>query len=174
MQKSPVRVFCEETWRFAFRVPKRPARPRQNGTAREAADGGGAGRGAGGAGFLWDIPPRCAPGGCEAARESRWTLHVNDALQDGFLRIFLATMSERRRAGLGVAGLFAARYETRDGHDPRMRRTCQTHDVPRWSMCGLLWSLHVLHEFVFLRESVPGVREHCARLGHRVSGCERF
>ena len=77
-------------------MPKRPSRPRQNGVAREGADDGGAGRGAGGSGFRWDIPPRSAPGGCEAAQAKRWTSGVTDALSDAFLRICGAAVSAGR------------------------------------------------------------------------------
>ena len=57
--KSLVRVFCEETWRFACQ------------SGREGADGGGAGCGAGGSRGVWDIPPPSAPGGCETALAKR-------------------------------------------------------------------------------------------------------
>ena len=133
-----------------------------------------AGRGAGGAGALRGIPPHSAPGGCEAARESRWTLHVNDALQDGIVRILSTAVSVWRRRGLGMAGPFAAMYETRHGLAPRMRFSCWSIDVPRWTACSLLWRLHVVHEFVFLKASVGTLREHCARLEGCFGACERF
>ena len=94
-----------------------------------------------------------------------------NALANANRRILIAAVSEGRRADLGAAGLFAVRYETRHGHDPRMRRSCQSHDVPRWSMCRLQWSLHVVHEFVLLKVSV---REHRARLECCVDGYERL
>ena len=73
-----------------------------------------------------------------------------------------------------MAGLFAARYETRHGHAPRMRRSCWSIDAPRWTACSLLWRLHVVHEFVFLKASVGTLREHCARLEGCFGACERF
>ena len=73
-----------------------------------------------------------------------------------------------------MAGVFAAMYETRHGHAPRMRRSCWSIDAPRWTVCSLLWRLHVVHEFVFLKASVGTLREHCARLEGCFGACERF
>ena len=73
-----------------------------------------------------------------------------------------------------MAGPFAAMYETRHGLAPRMRFSCWSIDVPRWTACSLLWRLHVVHEFVFLKASVGTLREHCARLEGCFGACERF
>ena len=112
-------------------MPKRPSRPRQFRLAYDAADGGGVGRGAQGSQILEDIPPGSAPGGCEVARAMLWTCLRSDAQNDGILRIWLAAVSDGRRAALGMAGPFASRYETRHGHAPRMRELCWSHDVSR-------------------------------------------
>ena len=47
-----------------------------------------------------------------------------------------------------VAGLFAARYETRRGHAPRLRIPFRSTAVCAWSVCDVVWIPYVFQECV--------------------------
>ena len=148
-----------------------PSRPGQMARARDAADGGGARDGARALSGRRDIPPRSAPGSCEAARAKGGTVEVSDAPAEAVWRILLAAVSVWRRRGLGMAGRFASRYETKDEHDARKHILCWSTDVPRWTVCGLVCCLHVVHGFALRKASL---REQCARLECCINAYERF
>ena len=81
-------------------------------------------------------------------RAKRWPFNLTDASLDDILRILGMAVSVGRRDGLGMAGPYAAMYETRRAHAPRMRSPFRSTSVCAWSVCDVVCIRYVFQECV--------------------------
>ena len=80
-------------------------------------------------------------------RAKRSAHDVTDAPANDIVRILGTKVSAGRREGLGMAGPFAAMYETRHAHAPACAAVSGIL-LCSWSVCVLVWIVHVFHECV--------------------------